>query len=73
MGIMLVRNWGRMGTRGRELAQEFATEGEAAEALELLTRAKRRRGYRDVWRAHEGDSSRVNCSHKRMERDLKCS
>jgi predicted DNA-binding WGR domain protein len=33
--------------QGRELAQEFATEAEAAEALERLAAAKRRRGYRD--------------------------
>jgi predicted DNA-binding WGR domain protein len=46
--IMLVRSWGRIGTRGSELVQVFATEREAAEALEVLARAKRRRGYRDL-------------------------
>jgi predicted DNA-binding WGR domain protein len=43
--IRLVRTWGRIGTRGRELADEFATEEQAAEALEALAAAKRRRGY----------------------------
>ena len=46
--IWLVRNWGRIGTNGRELAQVFATEIEAGEALEALAKAKRRRGYRDL-------------------------
>jgi predicted DNA-binding WGR domain protein len=46
--IRLVRNWGRIGTHGRELVEVFATEIEAGEALEAITRAKRRRGYRDL-------------------------
>jgi predicted DNA-binding WGR domain protein len=43
-----VRNWGRIGTNGRELAEVFATESEAGAALEALAKAKRRRGYRDL-------------------------
>jgi len=46
--VRLVRNWGRIGTQGRERVQEFATEREAAEAIETLGRAKRRWGYRDL-------------------------
>jgi predicted DNA-binding WGR domain protein len=46
--VRLVRCWGRIGTRGRELAEEFETEAEAAQALEVLAAAKRRRGYRDL-------------------------
>ncbi len=46
--ITLVRNWGRIGTLGRELAEEYGTEIEARRALEALARAKRRRGYRDL-------------------------
>ncbi len=46
--IRLVRTWGRIGTRGRELADEFATEEQAAEALEALAAVKRRRGYSDL-------------------------
>jgi predicted DNA-binding WGR domain protein len=46
--VTLVRNWGRIGTHGRELVQEFASELKAAWALEALARAKRRRSYRDL-------------------------
>lgn len=46
--ITLVRNWGRIGTNGREMVQEFPTEAEAGQALEALAQAKRRRGYRDL-------------------------
>jgi predicted DNA-binding WGR domain protein len=46
--VRLVRNWGRIGTNGRELAEVFATEIEAGAALEAIARAKRRRGYRDL-------------------------
>jgi predicted DNA-binding WGR domain protein len=46
--IRLVRNWGRIGTNGRELVEVFATEIEAGQALEAIARVKRRRGYRDL-------------------------
>ncbi len=46
--IRLVRTWGRIGTRGRELTEEFDTEEQAAEALEDLAALKRRRGYCDL-------------------------
>jgi predicted DNA-binding WGR domain protein len=46
--IRLVRTWGRIGTRGRELADVFETEEQAAEALEALAAVKRRRGYLDL-------------------------
>jgi len=46
--IVLVRHWGRIGTRGRERAEEYPSEQEAARALEALAKAKRRRGYRDL-------------------------
>ena len=47
--VRLVRHWGRIGAmQGRELAQDFATEEEAIEALERLAAAKRRRGYLDL-------------------------
>jgi len=46
--VRLVRNWGRIGTRGRERAEEYETEFEARTALEALARAKRRRGYQDL-------------------------
>jgi predicted DNA-binding WGR domain protein len=42
--VRFVRCWGRVGTRGRELAEEFKTELEAAEVLERLATTKRRKG-----------------------------
>ena len=46
--VRLVRNWGRIGTRGREIVQVFDYEFEARQALEAFASAKRRRGYRDL-------------------------
>lgn len=46
--IRLVRTWGRIGTRGRELADVHETEVAAGQALEALAAVKRRRGYRDL-------------------------
>jgi predicted DNA-binding WGR domain protein len=46
--VVLVRNWGRIGTTGREIVQEYPSEFEAGEALEVLARFKRRRGYSDL-------------------------
>ncbi len=46
--VRLVRNWGRIGTNGRELVKVFTSEAEASQALEELAAAKRRRGYRDL-------------------------
>ena len=46
--IRLVRNWGRIGTRGQELVEFHADEIEAGNALEALAQLKRRRGYRDL-------------------------
>jgi predicted DNA-binding WGR domain protein len=42
--VRFVHCWGRIGTRGRELAEEFKTELEAAEVLERLATTKRRKG-----------------------------
>jgi predicted DNA-binding WGR domain protein len=46
--VRLVRNWGRIGTNGQELAEVFASEIEAGLALEVIAQAKRRRGYWDL-------------------------
>jgi predicted DNA-binding WGR domain protein len=35
--VRLVRNWGRIGTNGREIVQEYPSEIEAGEALEHRT------------------------------------
>jgi predicted DNA-binding WGR domain protein len=42
----LVREWGRIGQRGRQRIEIHYTEGRAAEALEAWLRRKQRRGYR---------------------------
>jgi predicted DNA-binding WGR domain protein len=39
---------GWIASRGRELADVFETEEQAAKALEALATAKRRRGYLDL-------------------------
>jgi predicted DNA-binding WGR domain protein len=46
--VRLVRNWGRIGTNGQELAEIYDNEVEAGVALEAIARAKRRRGYQDL-------------------------
>ena len=44
-GCSLVREWGRIGTAGRQVRDAFADEGQAVNALLTLFRQKRRRGY----------------------------
>ena len=46
--IRLVRNWGRIGTKGQELVEIHANEVEAGLALEAVAQGKRRRGYQDL-------------------------
>jgi predicted DNA-binding WGR domain protein len=47
--VRLVRHWGRIGSmQGRELAQDFPSEEEAAAALGRLAAVKRRRSYVDL-------------------------
>jgi predicted DNA-binding WGR domain protein len=41
----LVREWGRIGQRGRRRIEIYQTEEGAAEALESWLRRKQRRGY----------------------------
>lgn len=49
-GASLVRDWGRIGTRGQSMIETFDTGGEADDAMTRLERSKRRRGYRDALR-----------------------
>jgi predicted DNA-binding WGR domain protein len=42
----LVREWGRIGSRGRQRIEIHPLEEKAAEALEAWLRRKQRRGYR---------------------------
>lgn len=49
--VVLVRRWGRIGTAGRIRLDEYAGEGEALVALQVLQAAKKRRGYQPTVRA----------------------
>ena len=46
-GASLVRDWGRIGTRGQSMIETFDTPIEASDAMTRLERRKRRRGYLD--------------------------
>ncbi len=46
--FMLVRQWGRIGRRGREQSEWYASASDASGAGDRLVQAKRRRGYQDV-------------------------
>ena len=45
-GVSLLREWGRIGTRGRYRIDCFRDAGRAADAMVTLYRAKQKRGYR---------------------------
>ncbi|TRD17281.1 WGR domain-containing protein [Palleronia caenipelagi] len=47
-GASLVREWGRIGCRGRVLIEHHADEGQAVTALMKLAAVKTRRGYRSA-------------------------
>ncbi len=44
-GSSLVRNWGRIGTRGRYRIELFKTQDEAQVSRDRILKAKRQRGY----------------------------
>lgn len=48
----LVRQWGRIGTRGRAMVDLYRSEAEARQAFERLLAAKQKRGYRLDARRH---------------------
>ena len=48
-GASLIRDWGRIGTRGQTIMETFDTADDADLALDRLERSKRRRGYRDAF------------------------
>jgi predicted DNA-binding WGR domain protein len=43
--IILAKQWGRIGTHGRRVAESYATEALAVAALQRQAERKRRRGY----------------------------
>ena len=46
--VRFVRNWGYVGTKGREKVEIFSDEIQAAQALEGRAEAQRRKGYTDL-------------------------
>ena len=48
-GASLIRDWGRIGTRGQTMMETFDTADDADLAFDRLQRSKRRRGYRDAF------------------------
>lgn len=44
-GVSLLREWGRIGTKGRHRIELFEDAGYAADAMVALYRAKQKRGY----------------------------
>jgi predicted DNA-binding WGR domain protein len=55
--VLLVRNWGRIGSRGQERSYWFSTRPAALAAFEKITAAKRRRGY-DAGQESEAQAAR---------------
>jgi len=45
-GVTLFREWGRIGTSGRQKTDSYDDAGQATNALLALVRTKKRRGYR---------------------------
>ena len=46
--IVLVRQWGRIGSKGRERVDEHPSQAEVENAMTRIAAQKRRRGYRDL-------------------------
>ena len=44
-GVLLLKQWGRIGTRGRIVDESYASEALAADAKRKQADRKRRRGY----------------------------
>jgi len=44
-GVLLVKEWGRIGTRGRMVAESYDSEALAADALQKHAEQKRKKGY----------------------------
>jgi predicted DNA-binding WGR domain protein len=43
--VLLVKQWGRIGTRGRIVDESYQSEALAADAMQRQAERKRRRGY----------------------------
>lgn len=47
-GVLLVKAWGRIGARGRVMAERYDTEALALVALRRQAECKERRGYASI-------------------------
>lgn len=47
-GMSLLREWGRIGTKGRHKIELFEDAGKAADAMSAVFEAKQKRGYQLV-------------------------
>jgi predicted DNA-binding WGR domain protein len=47
-GASLMRDWGRIGTRGQSMMETFDCPDDATNALVRIERTKKRRGYRET-------------------------
>jgi predicted DNA-binding WGR domain protein len=65
--IRLVRNWGRIGTKGQKMVEIYDSEIALVEALEAVARAKRRRAIRVCEVAHPAQSASQKGSAPRKE------
>jgi predicted DNA-binding WGR domain protein len=48
-GVFLMKEWGRIGTQGRMVAERYDVEALALVALQRQAERKRRRGYGDAY------------------------
>lgn len=48
-GASLIRDWGRIGTRGQTMMETFDSADDADLEFDRLERSKRRRGYYDAF------------------------
>lgn len=46
-GASVIRNWGRIGTKGQSMMETFDSSDDALSASTRIERSKRRRGYCD--------------------------
>jgi predicted DNA-binding WGR domain protein len=46
--VSLVRNWGKVGTKGREIADKYPLELSAGQALQPIAEKLRRQGYSEL-------------------------
>lgn len=44
-GVLLMKEWGRIGAQGRMIAERYDNEAPALDALQRQAERKRRRGY----------------------------